>query len=105
MRLLLVVHRVGEDVARAVAGAHPIPFGTLREFARVSLAEGGEEDTTVALKALDFALTNGEGASVLYPGTHFIDVSPRAPGLAFTLTVTISGEALVLTKPPPMPAR
>lgn len=53
---------------------------------------------------MDLALVNGEGASVLYPGTHFVDVSPRKPAVPWTLTVTVVGSApVVLTAPPPLP--
>ena len=53
---------------------------------------------------LQLALVGAAGESILYPGTHFVDVSPRAPGANFTLTVTVTGAApVVLARPPPVP--
>ena len=104
--ILLVVHRVGADVVAAVGGAHPVPRGTLRDFARLSgLAAGGAPASSAfALAPLQLALTGPAGESILYPGTHFIDVSPRTPGANYTLTVTVTGAApVVLARPPPMP--
>ena len=103
--VLLVVHRAGPDVLAAVGGRHPVPRGSLRGFERVALAAGGGAvGTAFSLGAGDFALTDASGATVLYPGTHFIDVSPRAPGTPFTLQVTVTGSApVVLAQPPPLP--
>ena len=104
--ILLVVHRAGADVVKAVGGAHPVPRGTLRDFTRLSgLAAGGAPaPSAFALGPLQLALTGPLGESILYPGTHFVDVSPRAPGTPFTLAVTVTGSApVVLARPPPMP--
>jgi beta-D-xylosidase 4 len=103
--ILLVKHRVGPDVLVSVGGRHPVPHGTLREFARLSLSHGGPAGASAfELGPLDFALTNEAGESVLYPGTHFIDVSPRAPGAKWTLAVKVAGTApVVLATPPPLP--
>ena len=105
--VLLVVHRVGADVVRAVGGAHPVPRGTLRGFERLTLRQGGgAAGAGWALGARDLALTDARGRSVLYPGTHFLDVVPRAPGAAWTLAVTVTGGApVVLAAPPAMPQR
>jgi hypothetical protein len=103
--ILLVKHRAGPDVLASVGGRHPVPRGTLREFARLSLSHGGAAGASAfELGPLDFALTNEAGESVLYPGTHFIDVSPRAPGAKWTLVVKVAGTApVVLATPPPLP--
>jgi len=105
--ILLAVHRVGADVVASVGGAHPVPRGTLRDFARLSgLAAGAPApaSSAFALGPLQLALTGAAGESILYPGTHYVDISPRAPGAAFTLTVTVQGSApVVLARPPPVP--
>ena len=105
--ILLAVHRVGADVVARVGGAHPVPRGTLRDFARLSgLAAGAAAPapSAFALGPLQLALVGAAGESILYPGTHFVDVSPRAPGAAFTLQVTVLGDApVVLARPPPLP--
>ena len=103
--VLLVLHRPGPDVVASVGGRHPVPFGSLRGFERVALtAGGGAVGTAFPLAAADFALIDNSGAAVLYPGTHFFDVSPRAPGAPITLQVTLTGSApVVLSQPPPLP--
>lgn len=106
--VLLVKHRAGADVARAVNGAHPIPFGTLRDFSRLTLSasDATAAPSAFALRPLDFALIDASGASVLYPGTHYVEVSPRAPGAPFEVAVTLTGDGpVVLAQPPALPAR
>jgi beta-D-xylosidase 4 len=103
--ILLVKHRVGADVTVAVNGTHPIPFGTLRDFNRLSLSAGaGSSPSSFTMSPFDFGITDASGATILYPGTHYIDVSPRAPGLSYLVTITLTGtSAVVLTQPPPLP--
>lgn len=103
--ILLAVHRVGSDVIAAVGGRHPVPRGSLRGFERLSLsAGGGAAESAFSLAAADFALVDNSGAAVLYPGTHFLEVRPRAPGAPFSLQVAITGSApVVLSQPPPLP--
>lgn len=60
--------------------------------------------SSFVLGPLDLALVNAVGSSVLYPGTHYLDVAPRKPALPWTLTVTVLGPApVVLAAPPPLP--
>ena len=102
--ILLVKHRVGADVIASIGEQHPVPKGTLREFNRLSLqqhAAAGESAFTLGPES--FALTDNAGQSVLYPGTHYIEVSPRTPGTAWTMTITVGGTKAVLATPPPLP--
>ena len=103
--ILLVTHRVGADVVAAVNGRHPIPFGSLRAFERIALVQGsGTVQTAFSFGAVDFALITETGAAVVYPGTHFLEVSPRPPGAPFSLHVVVTGGVpLVLSQPPPLP--
>lgn len=104
--ILHVIHRVGADVIATVGNTHPVPRGTLRDFARLSFLEAGGAPgtTTFSLEPLQLTLKNSAGASVLYPGTHYIDVSPRAPGAMYTLIVTVTGASpVILEAPPPLP--
>ena len=102
--ILLVRHRVGADVVASIGGEHPVPKGTLREFRRLSLSHGGQPGQSRFQLGVDsFALTDNAGRSILYPGTHYIDVSPRTPGSAWSLTVKVGGKAkAVLATPPPL---
>lgn len=104
--IVLVMHRVGADVARTVNGAHPIPATSLVEFARLSgIAVGASAGATLSVTSAGLALVNEAGASVVYPGTHYLDFSPRPPGLTITVTVTVTGSApVVLAAPPTFPS-
>lgn len=108
--ILLVIHSVDDTIKALVNGQHPIPRGTLRNFNRISLTFN--ETTTVdesifTLKALDFALINNIGESILYPGIHSITISPRGGSiLNFTLTfniTTLGGNSIILAQPPLLP--
>ena len=104
-QVLLVYHSTGADVAAAVAGAHPIPFSTLRQFDRVALAAGGgggQAPSQWQLAPLHFALTNAAGAAVLYPGTHTLTVSGFGGArVQWQQNFTVTGAARVLSAPPP----
>jgi xylan 1,4-beta-xylosidase len=102
--VLLVHHRVGADVARAVGGAHAIPISSLVEFGRVAVPAGGATVPLAwTLPVTALALTDAAGASVVYPGTHFFDVVPRT-GSNVTLTVTWTAPAPTVLTAPPIPA-
>jgi beta-D-xylosidase 4 len=106
--ILLVIHQVGDDVKKVINGQHPIPFGTLRDFNRITIDEQATSgESLFLLKALDLALVSNSGASCLYPGTHFITVSPRGGVVTnFTLTVNVTtsdGLPIILAQPPVMP--
>jgi hypothetical protein len=103
--ILLVKHRVGSSVVDAVGGAHPIPFGTLRDFNRLSLSssDAAPAQSDFILDPFDFGLIDASGATILYPGTHFVEVSPRAPGESFVVELMLTGTApVVLAQPPPL---
>lgn len=105
-QILLVFHRVGPDVVAKVNGAHPIPSKSLVDFDRLPTSAVGEQaSVSFQLDVSAFALTAQDGSSMLYPGTHYFDVSPRQPEtVAFTLTVMVPGVApVVVAKPPVAP--
>jgi len=104
--ILLVYHRASPGVRASVAAVHPVPTYSLRNFARLDNVSSIEQvhNSGFAVDPLDLALVNGEGASVLHPGIHFVDVSPRPPARNWTLTVNVTGhEPVVLSAPPPLP--
>lgn len=106
--VLLLSHRAGADVRAAIAGAHPVPRATLRDFARLDGVNSTQGSAAWAsafvVRPGDLALVNAVGASVLYPGTHYVDVAGRPPAQPFTLTITLTGAApVVLAAPPPLP--
>jgi len=73
--VLMVFHRPGPDVVARVAGAHPLPLLALRDFGRLSLAAGGAAGISFELAVnKSLAFVNAAGASVVYPGTHYLDV-------------------------------
>ena len=100
-QILLVYHSVGADVVGQVGGAHPIPRRTLRNFDRLALgSSSGPAASQWQFTALDLALTNAVGASVLYPGTHTLTVSGFG-GIAWAQNFTVTGSATILSAPPP----
>ena len=105
--ILLAFHRAGADVRRAVGARHPVPARSLRDFARLDgVAPGAPAAaSSFTVTPLDLALVNEAGASLLWPGTHYVDVSPRPPAAPITVAVTVTGVAPVtLSAPPPLPA-
>jgi xylan 1,4-beta-xylosidase len=103
--ILMVYHRPGDDVRAAVGGAHPVPRTSLRDFTRLGgLAPGGPPaPSAFTLGPADLALVTANGTRVLYPGTHYVDVSPRPPGAPFTLAVTVTGPPAQVGPAPPLP--
>ena len=104
--ILMVYHRAGDDVRAVVGGAHPVPLRSLRDFARLSDLVPGAATATASAFAFgpaDLALVNATGAKILYPGTHYLEVSPRPPAAPFTLTVTVTGAASPVGPAPPLP--
>jgi xylan 1,4-beta-xylosidase len=77
-QVLMVFHRPGDDVVARIGGAHPVPLASLRDFGRAALPAagggGGVPFTWSLPAATALALTDGTGASVLYAGTHYLDV-------------------------------
>ncbi len=101
--VLMVFHRPGADVAARVAGAHPLPLLALRDFGRLSLAAGGVAGITFELPVnKSFAFVNQVGASVVYPGTHYIDFW-NGNTQNVTISVEIAGEGARIVRAPPVP--
>lgn len=102
--VILAFHRAGADVRASIGTAHPVPSSSLRDFTRLGpLAPGASVPFAFYFSPLSLALTNHNGASVLYPGTHYIDVSPRPPAAPVSITVTVTGSAPVVLAAPPLP--
>lgn len=99
--VLMVFHRPGPDVVAKVAGAHPLPLLALRDFARTTVQVGGVNVvsfTLVVNRTLTFV--NEVGASVLYDGTHFLDVW-NGNTQNVTLAVQVTGGGVMRTPPQP----
>lgn len=101
--VLMAFHRPSAGVVGLVAGRHPLPLSALVGFERVSVPAGGTVAVALSLPAAAaLAYVNEVGASVLYAGTHFIDVS-NGNGFNQTFAVEVAATA-VLRSPPPLPA-
>ena len=101
--VLMVFHRPGADVVKRVADAHPLPLLALRDFGRLSLPAGGVAGFTFALPVnKSLAFVNAAGASVVYAGTHYIDVF-NGNTQNVTITVEIAGEGARVVRAPPLP--
>ena len=101
--VLMVYHRPSAATVAAVNGAHPLPLRALVGFERVAVAPGAPASVGFAIplaEALGFV--NAQGATVLYPGLHYVDVSNGA-GANVTLSVIVPGESATVVRAPPLP--
>jgi Fibronectin type III-like domain len=104
-QILQVYHRVSADVAERIGSAHPIPLSTLVAFDRVALPAGSSALVNFALlvpRAL--SLVDATGASVLYPGLHYLDVWDGGMNNV-TLAVQVPGPLTRVVAQPPLPGR
>ena len=98
--VLLVLHRPSGETAAFVNGTHPLPLAALRDFARVAVAAGGSATVSFTLPtAQALGLTNENGAQVLYPGLHFLDVW-NGNSQNVTIALQYPGPATIVKSPP-----
>ena len=99
-QILQVYHRASSGVIGAIGGAHPVPQSALVGYSRVFLPAGtvlGVDFGLSMVKAL--ALVDGTGASVLYPGVHYLDVWDGGANNV-TVSVEVTGPQRVVKRPP-----
>ena len=95
-------HRVSSDVIGRIGKAHPVPISKLVEFTRVHLPAGGAVSMTLALSAAKaLTLVNEDGATVMYPGLHFLDVWDGSPANNVTIPIAWPGSAPAILRTPP----
>lgn len=101
--VIMAFHRPSAGVVGLVGGRHPLPLSALVGFERVSVPAGGTAAVALSLPApAALAFVNEEGASVLYQGTHYIDMSN---GNGFNQTVAVEvATTEVVRAPPRLPA-
>ena len=122
-QVLMVYHRASSDVIARIGGAHPVPLSTLRDFGRAALpaadgsgSSGGDVPFSWTLPAATaLALIDGQGASVLYAGIHYLDVwdgsdgnnnvtlAVEVPMMMPTTATEQQQQRWVLRRPPPPP--
>lgn len=68
--VVMVFHRVADDVRKAVGDKHPVPLKRLADFERVSLQPGGNHTLAFKIPIEKFGISNQEGESIVYPGNH-----------------------------------
>ena len=99
--VLTVFHRPTAAIIGRVAGSHPLPLRALVEFERVSVAAGAVGSVHFDIADSEaFAFVNEDGASVIYPGLHFLDVS-NGNGQNTTIACVVESEGVVVVKAPP----
>ncbi len=100
--VLLVYHRVSASIIHVINGSHPVPARVLVEFNRVSLAAGDGIDVFWEIPAdRALGLTNEMGATVLYQGTHYLDVSHfGGPSATQTISIEWTGDTTIIRQPP-----
>lgn len=102
--VLMAFHRPSGAIVALVGGRHPLPLSALVGFDRVSVSAGGVGTLSLSLStsaALSFV--NEVGASVLYQGTHYIDVS-NGNGFNQTFAVEVASTAVIRSPPLPWPS-
>jgi hypothetical protein len=88
----MVYHRPSSDIISRVNNAHPLPLKALVDFQRVSVSAGNIETVQFNIpieEALGFI--NEDGATALYPGTHYFDICNGNTG---NVTLSIVFETL-----------
>eukprot|EP00005_Dracoamoeba_jomungandri_P000876 CAMPEP_0174251866 /NCGR_PEP_ID=MMETSP0439-20130205/1559_1 /TAXON_ID=0 /ORGANISM="Stereomyxa ramosa, Strain Chinc5" /LENGTH=746 /DNA_ID=CAMNT_0015332303 /DNA_START=231 /DNA_END=2471 /DNA_ORIENTATION=- len=104
--VLMVYHRVSEDIRKKIGDAHPVPIKGLVGFERVGPIPSNQQSTAhFSLNATEvLSLTNNDGDKVVYPGVHFFDVSD---GLSLhSLSVSVSSQfVVVVDQAPRMPVK
>lgn len=99
--VLMAFHRPSAGVVALVDGRHPLPLSTLVGFQRVSVPAGTTRTAAIVLPVYaSLTFVNEVGASVLYPGTHFVDVRN---GNGFNQTIAIELATSTVVRAPPLP--
>ena len=105
-QILMVFHRASVDVVTRIGGKHPVPLSELVEFARIAdVPSGGVTPVSFTLsasKALN--LVNEDGATVMYPGLHYVDVWDGGQNNV-TLSIEWPGNEPAVLRSPPMQPR
>jgi beta-glucosidase len=97
--VVLAFHRPSSDTVTAVGGAFPLPLKHLVGFERVSVAAGASAPLTIRVDAADLVFVDNDGASILFAGRHFIDVS-NGNGFNATFTVVLTNATRIVAAPP-----
>jgi hypothetical protein len=99
--VLMAFHRPSAGVVALVDGRHPLPLSALVGFQRVSVPAGTTRTAAIVLPVYaSLTFVNEVGASVLYPGTHFVDVRN---GNGFNQTIAIELATSTVVRAPPLP--
>ena len=100
--VLMVYHRPSAAIVGRVAGAHPLPLRALVDFERVSVGAGAVGSVRFDIPVAEaLAFVNEDGATTLYAGPHFLDVS-NGNGVNVTIPVVLEAAAPVtLVSVPP----
>jgi len=88
--VLMVYHKVGDSIKRAIGSKHPIPSRKLVAFDRVSLAKGATHALAFTIQSTSLSLTTNTGERVVYPGEHELVFSRGTKGTESTIKVTVS---------------
>ena len=102
--VLMAFHRPSAGVVGLVGGRHPLPLQALVGFERVTVAAGGRGSVALSLPVSSaLVFVNEVGASALYEGLHFIDIS-NGNGANQTFAIEVATTAVVRTPPLPLAA-
>ena len=103
--VLMIFHRPSADIINRVNNAHPLPLQALVEFERVSVSAGGLEKVYFNIPIEQaFGFINEDGATTLYPGTHYLDVCNGNTGnvtIAIVFETVKGGNERLIVRAPP----
>lgn len=102
-QILQVYHRVSADIVGRINGTHPVPLSTLVGYSRFTVPDQATVPVTLTLPVTQaLSLVDDTGATVLYPGQHFLDVWDGSANNV-TLPVELAGDQVMLVRQPPQP--
>jgi hypothetical protein len=101
--VLMAFHRPSSDIIGRIGSSHPVPLSSLAGFDRISVgsAQGLVQVTIDLLASKALSLVDNTGASVLYPGLHFIDIWGGSINNV-TLAIEVPEELGRVVKRPPL---
>ena len=88
--VLMVFHRVGDDIRKMASADHPVPIKQLVEFHRFNaVPPGGSQTLAISMDPDVLALTTHNGSRKVYSGEHELHFSTggSAPDQVVALTV------------------
>lgn len=100
-QILQIYHRVSNDIINRINNSHPIPLTKLVEFERYAVPAGSTLNVTITVYTEQvLSLIDESGATVLYPGLHYLDVWDGSNNNVTVSIETPTNKKRIITQPP-----